>query len=201
MVLMLGITVLTDRSDSSKLDECGEILRDYASSVENDNVFARGINVVISNTDIELATDFYKVSGLDEQKVREKAIEYVFEREALYLTAIKNGYSVTDEEVWAYLEELKDIINQADNKDDAMAIISQFNSEQEYWNFEFRVYQKDLSIQNYVADLEKAYMKKVSLQSSENVDDAVIVDKNWQENFEQLKNELVMKEEINIIIE
>ena len=54
---------------------------------------------------------------------------------------------VTDEEVWAYLDELKEIINGATNKDEAQALINQFDSEEEYWQHEFEVYKINLPIE------------------------------------------------------
>lgn len=57
------------------------------------------------------------------------------ETNALYAAAIKNGYSVTEED---------------------------------YWNYEFSVYEKNLPIQNYVADLECSYAQEEHLvQGSE----------------------------------
>ena len=65
------------------------------------------------------------------EEARKQAILYVEEREALYQQAIEAGYTVTDKEVYDYLEELKQFINQSENKEDAMAIIEQFDSEEE----------------------------------------------------------------------
>lgn len=112
-----------------------------------------------------------------------------FQREALYQAAIENGYSVTDEEVWNYLEELKDTIHNAGNKEDIIAIIRQFETENDYWNFEFSVYQKNLPIQKYVHDLEESFM-----QSS-------MGEKEWDQYFEEMKEELVLKENYQIINE
>ena len=62
------------------------------------------------------------------------------------------------------LEELKQFINQSENKEDAMAIIEQFDSEEDYWNYEFEVYKKDLPIQKYMAAKEKEF-KEVAPQA------------------------------------
>lgn len=79
------------------------------------------------------------------------------EREALYAAALHNGYSVTENEVWAYLKELKETINTADNKEDADAVMKSFGSEKEYWDYEFTVYHKNLPIQKYVDSLRAQY--------------------------------------------
>ena len=50
----------------------------------------------------------------------------------------------------AYLDELKEIINGATNKDEAQALINQFDSEEEYWQHEFEVYKINLPIEKYL---------------------------------------------------
>lgn len=109
--------------------------------------------------------------------------------------AIDNGYSVTDEEVWDYIEELKEIINSADNKEDALAIMKQFDSEEDYWNYEFSVYQKNLPIQNYVHDIEQMYMQR-STYADKGPND---IELEWQQYFEQMKADLVDKENYQMI--
>lgn len=75
------------------------------------------------------------------------------ETNALYAAAIKNGYSVTEED---------------------------------YWNYEFSVYEKNLPIQNYVADLECSYAQEEHLvQGSEEFQ------QKWLEHFQSLKTQLV----------
>lgn len=188
-----------------KARRVGGNLKNYVDKQDSqdDDVYARGKDTIITNSEIEQAKDFYIISGLGEEEATTKSIEYVTEREALYQAAIQNGYSVTDEEVLAYLEELKEIINEADNKEDAMEVISQFDSEQDYWDYEFSVYQKDLPIQNYVADLEKEYMQASANSNSIASDssDASEIEENWQASYEELKKELVADEEFEIINE
>ena len=161
----------------------------------NIDVYAEGERTCITNNDIEQVQKFYMLFGMDEQIARETAVEYVKEREALYQEAIDNGYSVTDEEVWDYIEELKEIINSADNKEDALAIMNQFDSEEDYWNYEFSVYQKNLPIQNYVHDIEQMFMQR-STYADKGPND---IELEWQQYFEQMKADLVDKENYQMI--
>lgn len=208
---VVGGSVFAERSDLSKLEEWGGNLKNNVEKQdsEEDDIYARGKNTIITNSEIEQAKDFYMISGLDEEEALAQSIEYVTEREALYQAAIQSGYSVADEEVWAYLDELKEFITEADNKEDVMAVINQFDSEQDYWDYEFSVYQKDLPIQNYVADLEKEYMQastnsdyKANTNSISNDSiDTSEIEENWQATYEELKKELVEDEEFEIIKE
>lgn len=172
-ILLLFISMLSISSyataSSSVIDEkSGTISAENATDMESEDVYAIGKNSVITNKDIDQATESFKLSGMDEQAAREEAIKYMSQREALYQAAKENGYSVTDKEVWDYLDELKATINNADNKEDVFAIMNQFETEEDYWEFEFSVYQKNLPIQRYVHDLEQTFMHS-SVDSNESV--------------------------------
>lgn len=142
------------------MSEWGKTLRGYAIDEkveEEQEIYAKGNSAAITEEEIQQATDFYILSGMNKDAAREKAIAYVKEREALYEEAIRNGYSVTEDEIWNYLEELKEDINNADNKEDVYEVMNSFGSEQEYWNYEFGIYQKNLPIQKYVDSLQAQY--------------------------------------------
>ena len=111
----------------------------------------------------------------------------------MYQEAIKNGYTVTDEEVWTYLDELKKIIDSAENKEDAYAIMSAFDSEDEYWAYEFKVYQKNLPIQNYVKALETQFYEEYS-----NSEKAKSIEQTWEDYFENYKQELVQQKQYEV---
>ena len=104
---------------------------------------------------------------MGEASAKKEAVKYMAEREALYQEALAQGFTVTDEEVWDYLDTLNETINQADNKEDALKIMEQFATEQDYWDFEFLVYQKNLPIQKYVQHKCQEFMLTTSLEASD----------------------------------
>lgn len=187
LITVLSMSSYATSSSSVTMSDWGETLAEKSKDMQSEDIYAVGKNAIVTNKDVDQAVEFYILSGLDEQNAKEEAVKYTFQREALYQAAIENGYSVTDEEVWEYLEELKDTINHADNKEDIITIMSQFETENDYWNFEFSVYQKNLPIQRYVHDLEESFM-----QSS-------IKENEWDQYFEQMKENLVLKESYQII--
>ena len=187
LITILSISSYATSSSSVIMSDWGKTLAENSKDMQSEDIYAVGKNAIVTNKDVDQAVEFYMLSGMDEQNAKEEAVKYTFQREALYQAAIENGYSVTDEEVWEYLEELKDTINHADNKEDAIAIMSQFETENDYWNFEFSVYQKNLPIQRYVHDLEESFMQS-SVEENE-----------WDQYFEQMKENLVLKENYQII--
>lgn len=199
-IVLALISVLSISSNASSpsvvtMEKWGAILAENAKDAKNEDIYAIGKNAIVTNKDIDQAAKSYELSGMDEQSAREEAIKYMCQREALYQAAIENGYSVTDEEVWDYLEELKITINNVDNKEEILAMIRQFETEEDYWNFEFAVYQKNLPIQRYVHDLEQTFMQ-ASVYSDEQF---VVKENEWEQYFEEMKEELMLKEEYQIV--
>ena len=195
IMLALSVSAFADSQTSGFLKEWGKTLRANTTGIPDKDVYALGRNTVLTKKDIEQATQFYTLSGMDPQKAKETAVEYVAQREALYHTAIENGYAVTDEEVWDYLEELKATIQNADNREDALAVIDQFDTEEDYWNYEFTVYQKNLPIQNYVKDLEQNFMQSSTYSNAP----ADQTEEAWQEYFNQLKDSYVLEEDYEVV--
>lgn len=143
LLFMAGVQTFAEPSYTSKFSDWGNLLKQYANDENgSEMIYARGKNGVITNKEVEQAIAFYDTFGMSAEEARKQAILYVEEREALYQQAIEAGYTVTDQEVYDYLEKLKVFIEQSDNKEDAMAIIEQFDSEEDYWNYEFEVYKK-----------------------------------------------------------
>lgn len=182
-------------SSPSLMTQWGTILRNFASQENKDNdIYARGNTAIVLEKDIEQATQFYQLSGLDAAAARTTATEYMLQREALYQEALRQGYSVSDAEIYDYLDELKTFMDTASNKEDAYALIHGFGSEDDYWNYQFTVYKKNLPIQNMVADLQKQYF---STQSYSNSNSNTIDD--WNSYFESYKNTLVNNENFECI--
>lgn len=109
----------------------------------------------ISKEEMEYTTYSYMQQGYDEEEAKSKAKEYLMEREELYQKAVDAGYSVTDEEVEEYLDSLKELIYSSENGEEQLAIsMNYFENEDEYWDYEFLVYQKNLVIQKYNEDMD-----------------------------------------------
>jgi hypothetical protein len=109
----------------------------------------------ISKEEMGYTTYFYMQQGYDEEEAKSKAKEYLMEREELYQKAVDAGYSVTDEEVEEYLDSLKELIYSSEDGEEQLAIsMNYFENEDEYWDYEFLVYQKNLVIQKYNKDMD-----------------------------------------------
>ena len=132
--------------------------KDYDS--DEMTVYFKGKTAEITKKDLEMSIDNLVLSGLKEENAIKEAVKLSMEREALYEEAVTEGFNVTDDEIKAYLEELKGMMDKADNKAQVEAIIKGFGSEEKYWDFEFSIYKKDLPIIKYQKALETRYNDK-----------------------------------------
>ena len=182
LLLCVG-NAFTNSSGKSLLSQWGNILNRTQKENPGGDIYAQGKNTVVLRKDVEQAKEFYILSGMEDAAALDRAETYMYEREAMYHLATEKGYQATDEQVRAYLEELKKTANSAANKDDVFALIDQFDSEEAYWDYQFEVYKKNLPIQNYVQDLKRQY-----------VTDAANPEEAWDDHFEALKAEAVSNE-------
>ena len=131
---------------------------------------------------------FLPIKSEDDGQAAKDADKEIKQYNALYAAAVKNGYSVTDEQVQAYIEDMKLQLESVDNSEDIQDVIDQFDSEDDYWAYEFTVYQKQLPIQNYVSALNDEYNEKAVDSSSEEAQEE------WDTYFENLKDKLVKEQ-------
>lgn len=177
------------------LQEWGDSVQNYVDkfggkdeAVEKSLEMSKRGKIILPQTEIDMAKDFYLVSGYGEKEAEALALQYVKETNALYQEAVANGYTVSDQEIRDYLEEQKEQYQTADNKEEIYAFMERFESEQAYWDFQFEIYKKDLPIQKYNAAREREFMQEQAENGS--------IDKTgdlWAEEFERQKARAVEK--------
>ena len=107
LLFMAGVQTFAEPSYTSKFSDWGNLLKQYANvEDEEETIYARGKNGVITNKEVEQAIAFYDTFGMSAEEARKQAILYVEEREALYQQAIEAGYTVTDKEVYDYFYKI-----------------------------------------------------------------------------------------------
>lgn len=75
-----------------------------------------------------------------------------------------------------------DMLYRSENKEDIFAVIQGFGSEDEYWAYEYTVYQKEYPIIKYTEALRDNYLDNMNGSYSE---------EGWQTYFADVKNALV----------
>ena len=96
-----------------------------------------------------------------------------------------------------YLDDLKVTINDSINSEEAQALISQFGSEEGYWQHEFEVYKINLPIEKYLESLKQEYLKN-SISTQSNNQEAEETIENYNRYIEEVQSELVKQEQYEI---
>lgn len=161
-----------------------------ANKVEGDEVSEAGKDILITDSELNQMSDFYVLQGKNRQEADKTAKEYAREYNALYVEAVKNGFDATTEEVKTYVDKLKAELNKPENREQLDSVIKGFGSEDEYWDYEYMVYQKQLPIQKYVKSLEKKYNKA---HQDEFTDKQLA--EGWNTELDSIKKKLVKEQQ------
>ena len=161
-----------------------------ANKVEGDEVSEAGKDILITDSELNQMSDFYVLQGKNRQEADKTAKEYAREYNALYVEAVKNGFDATTEEVKTYVDKLKAELNKPENSEQLDSVIKGFSSEDEYWDYEYMVYQKQLPIQKYVKSLEKKYNKA---HQDEFTDKQLA--EGWNTELDSIKKKLVKEQQ------
>lgn len=193
-----NIYVINEKeSNIDLMEKAGQLLDSYRDKTD-ESIYARGKSGgVITTKDIEQATEFYILAGYEQSDAEDKAVEYMLQRDATYQRAIAAGYSVSDDEINDYLDDLKVTIKDSINSEEVQALISQFGSEEEYWQHESEVYKINLPIEKYLESLKQEYLKN-SISTRSNNQEAEETIENYNRYIEEVKSELVKQEQYEI---
>lgn len=179
--------------------EWGDSIQKYVGEFDaHDNAMEESLKqakdgrIILPQIEIDMAKDFYIISGYEEQEAERLAVQHAKEINALYQEAIANGYTASEKEIREYLEELKRQFQIADNKEEIRIFMDRFESEQAYWDFQFEVYKKDLPIQKYNAASEREFIEE---QNAGGEQDGLEIQDRWVEEFERRKAKMVEKYE------
>ena len=154
--------------------------------MDEEGIYEVGKDIVITVDEIEQYTEFYELNESDNPK--EDAVKYAEERNALYAAAINNGYTVSDKELKEKIAELKSMLKEDDNRYMYEQALNGFESEDDYWAFEYEVYKVDIPIEKYVEHLGTEFREE------NDITDDTEFNELWTNEFEKIKRTLVENE-------
>ncbi len=150
--------------------------------ISAEDIFEAGNDVLITNQEIQIAKDFFVLQGQSETDATQAAVKYVEEYNAMYVEAVNKGYDVTEKEIDEYISDLKAMTMQAENAEDVKKVIAQFDSEDEYWNYQKIICQKQLPVQKYVKSLEEKYLNNEDIAA-------------WNDELNKIKEDASKKQQ------
>lgn len=180
----------------SDVEKWGDSIQKYTDTVINhDKAIAESLEpaedgkIILPQTEIDMAKDFYLSAGYGEDEAESLALQYVKEINVLYQEAISNGYTASDEEIREHLDKLKEQYQTAENKEEMQAFMDKFENEQAYWDYQFEIYKKDLPIQKYNAAREKEFLEEQA--SGNGQTERLAAQEEWEDEFEYEKKAAV----------
>lgn len=191
---IIAVKLFQPNSKSDNSQNLNKALNVSATKDVKDDIYIKGKNVSIAKWEVELSQKFYQLSGSDEKQAKEQAEQYQKQENALYAKALSEGYTVTDEEVYKFLDSLKQSLAEADNRKEVEKIIKSYGLEDNYWDYMFKVYKKALLTQKYVSDLENDYAEQLGMDKTSEE-----FEKQWNKKLESIKDDLVKKEDYTIV--
>lgn len=176
----------------------GATLAEYAGSICTEENFLGETDdndtIIVPKSEINQATEFYKLQNITESDAKIKAEEYSKKRNALYHEAVLNGFDVTEEELRNFLETEKQFLKDTENAEEADMMIEGFGSEDAYWEYELYVYKKNLPIMKYREFLEDQYYAENNMEKDEKIeDDTLVLGENFEDYYEAYQQFLLDK--------
>lgn len=179
-----------------RLRMAGELEKAKQEAIANgqEYVVARGNNIEIMNPEVDRIVAGYEM--LNSPKGRDDAIAFLAKRAALEAEAIRQGYSVTEEEVQDYINLQLEMGKNASNYHEFAEFLegAQMTAE-EYWQGQYDILRQELIYGQMLTDLKTQWSQERSYSAMNQEE------KNQQMNarIEALKTELLEAEDLVII--
>ena len=205
--VILGIMVLAGLVSSSLLyqstkantlfSERVDALKSVIEQEKSDNSLntIQGKNFVITDKEIELKTEVYKLKG--DENPEEAAIKHLIERKVLLNKALEMGYTVTEKEIDEHIARVKEVVKETENYDDYLNFMKEYGGEETYWS-DYRSTTRDTMIINQFLDYEK---KKYYREKKDNLVvqfKANLLD-DWNKQKANIIHELVQDQEVTVL--
>ena len=155
ILICLNISAFAANNTEDLMFQFGMLYKEKAENkvVDKDASIYSG-KIVVDEKEVEQIAKEYELIG--EKDAYRIATEFIKKREALYLEATSLGYSVSDDEIQAIIEQeiIKTI--ESDNYDEVAEFFKGANmTVEEYWRNCFDRIKKDTIIADYVNDLKR----------------------------------------------
>jgi|GEM_PF-2059958 len=155
------------------------------SGLDDNVIFLKGKDTVITKDEVIIYEKFFSEIGEDDPY--QKASDYAKRRHALYAAAVKEGYAVSDNDVNAYLDDLRSMLKKALSDNEFSYMAPSLNPNTSYWDYEFWICRIDLPIKNYEEALKKSLIGAAGVQS--------VTGKKWEEELEKANDRLVQEQD------
>lgn len=208
ILAILSLSVLTilvisyQIKSSEEILKFSDILKEEAAlkkSGDRSATIVKGKNIQITEAEIALKVKTYELKGNEDPE--NAALKHLLERKVLLNKAIQSGYSVTEEELDQQIALVKTALKDADNNSYYESFITEYGSEDAYWN-DIRETTKDTMIINMYLDHEKELFNEKSSATDANTVGIQTSEKlleDWNHYKSEIIRNLITDENITIL--
>jgi len=179
--------VLKQNSDTTNEgDDLYLVAKEYRSynntKLNREDIYAIGRDIILTKNEVSQAKQFYNLNG-SETSSQSDAEQYMMTYNAMYIKSLQEGYYADEDTVKSYVAQLKEMFTDEDSKASLQEVISAFESEDAYWEYQEVVYKKSLPIQNYGSFLKSQFVSENDYkQGSEEFFEEFL---QWKEKYQQ----------------
>lgn len=170
--------------------EAGKQLYQLLASSKDTTCIVHADDFEIQEYEINIKEIYFKSNQF--KNPRKEAIDECIRLKTLYAESIKNGFSVTDQEVKDSIKIIKESIK-SDKEGKIKKYLACFKDQQLYWDYEYEVVHDNMVIQKYLTEHQRDFYKKNKLEpTNENL--AL-----WEKSVKELEKHLIKQHHVKIL--
>ena len=184
------------RNDEETLLEIGRNDRkayDLSSDRSLDSIYMKGENIVIYTNEVETIKNRHQLLG-EERDGEELAVDFLLRREAIYLSAVSQGFNVSDDEVKKILELEREHYESriSVNPDDFFTYLEGIGiTIDQYFEWQFEIKRQELIRAEYINHEQAAFMKTNGFESwTEDNEES------WQNHLQRIIDDVLEKDRV-----
>lgn len=120
-------------------------------------IYAKGKTIRINRKEVEIITARYALEG--NENGEEAAYKYLVRREALHQIAVKNGYTVSQQEAQEYVNGIKEDFESMSDTIFSAYLEGMGMSVSDYWDSQYEILKNELLTDKYLKVEKEKYAK------------------------------------------
>lgn len=195
IIFILGITGYADNAEP-KYEYMGKKIEESINknlNTKNSKVLAQSDNISITEAELKNNVEILNLSyNVNQNDIASTAVEQLLERKSLYKLSIESGFHVSESEYQTYIQNLKESLNNAENRDEIIEFFKGFGGSEKYFELMEDTYKESLCIRKYLDSKMQKYAEAINAD----VNDITFLNE-WQEKENQLKVDAIKNANIN----
>lgn len=180
----VGVAFGVSSQSSSTFYKVGKEAREYDLS-DKKQLVAEGANIEVSLEELEFRMNLQQIDNNSADC--DEILQELIQEKTLYQKAVSEGVTMEESEAEKQVQQLKDMMSDAENADQVRDLIKGFGDEEAYWDYTKERIRVKGSIQNYEELVKSEYAEKENIKEDQ-----------AEAKLEQQVEDLVKQEKVEI---